>query len=477
VHRRLICCVLAIEIAEHDQRGLFDQIRVTEDLRRVIADAAAAVPAQDLIPIAREDGAVLAFVADVAACFASALAVREACLTQQRYRDMQPRIGIDLGPVEVLEDELGQAFLGGEGRRDAERLMRQGPPCQISVSRSFFELLARAAPDLAAQLKYQGLLTDTIGRPLGWYSLDPALERGPSPHGERDPDAQARPGKAASRSAQERRAPGNLRLSLHYALLPLLAVGAALVPLRELHAPAPAGLPADAIPTMEAVSAPLPRPATPIALKEDGLAPRTDAAPLPRLPAGTRKSAPRPPRSAPGASAQQALPAARVEPNAAAGAPATNVRTPAPAAAHAPGDLSSEASASVRLAVRPWGEVTVDGRRVGITPPLKVLQLRPGKHVIAISNGTLPAYRRELAVHPDLAPITLAHDFGCVAVRDLQCPEAIGTPVLASTRYRPKTTRDRTASPLLIFGRAGGQDPGGIAASTAPAGEDAVAAR
>jgi hypothetical protein len=49
--------------------------------------------------------------------------------------------------------------------------------------------------------------------------------------------------------------------------------------------------------------------------------------------------------------------------------------------------------------------------------------------------------------------------------------------VLASTRYRPKTTRDRTAIPLLIFGRAGGQDPGGIPASTAPTGEDAVAAR
>jgi hypothetical protein len=475
VHRRLICCVLAIEIAEHDQRGLFDQIRVTEDLRRVIADAAAAVPGQDLIPIAREDGAVLAFVADVAACFASALAVREACLTQQRYRDMQPRIGIDLGPVEVLEDELGQAFLGGEGRRDAERLMRQGPPCQISVSRSFFELLARAAPDLAAQLKYQGLLTDTIGRPLGWYSLDPALERGPSPHGERDLDAQAQPGAASRSTPATRRAPGKLRLSLHYALLPLLAFGAALVPLRELHAPAPAGLPAEAIPTMEAVSAPLSRPAIPVALKEDGLAPRTDAAPLPRMPAAMRKRAPRPPRTTPGASARQTSPAARVEPSAAAGAPATSARTPV--APRAPGDLSSEASASVRLAVRPWGEVTVDGRRVGITPPLKVLHLRPGKHVIAIGNGTLPPYRRELAVHADLAPITLAHDFGCVAVRDLQCPEAIGTPVLASTRYRPKTTGDRTATPFLIFGRAGGQAPGGVLAPTARAEKDAVAAR
>ena len=37
--------------------------------------------------------------------------------------------------------------------------------------------------------------------------------------------------------------------------------------------------------------------------------------------------------------------------------------------------------------VRPWGEVTVDGRKVGLTPPLKVLQLPPGQHVIAIRNA------------------------------------------------------------------------------------------
>ncbi|MDE2076686.1 MAG: serine/threonine protein kinase [Burkholderiales bacterium] len=52
----------------------------------------------------------------------------------------------------------------------------------------------------------------------------------------------------------------------------------------------------------------------------------------------------------------------------------------------------------VTLAVSPWGEVTVDGRHAGVTPPLTQLNLPPGKHVIAISNGDAPPYRKTVTV-------------------------------------------------------------------------------
>jgi serine/threonine-protein kinase len=45
----------------------------------------------------------------------------------------------------------------------------------------------------------------------------------------------------------------------------------------------------------------------------------------------------------------------------------------------------------VELAVAPWGEVLVDGRSRGVSPPLRMLDVAPGMHTIEIRNSTFPA--------------------------------------------------------------------------------------
>ena len=50
--------------------------------------------------------------------------------------------------------------------------------------------------------------------------------------------------------------------------------------------------------------------------------------------------------------------------------------------------------ARLTLAVTPWGEVYVDGKKRGITPPMAEIQLAPGKHAIEIRNTTFQPYRR-----------------------------------------------------------------------------------
>jgi serine/threonine-protein kinase len=52
------------------------------------------------------------------------------------------------------------------------------------------------------------------------------------------------------------------------------------------------------------------------------------------------------------------------------------------------------AAARVALAVTPWGEVYVDGKKRGVTPPMTELQLTPGKHAIEIRNTNFQPYRR-----------------------------------------------------------------------------------
>jgi serine/threonine-protein kinase len=101
------------------------------------------------------------------------------------------------------------------------------------------------------------------------------------------------------------------------------------------------------------------------------------------------------------------------------------VATPPPAAPQAaPAPSTSDAAIAatkpapppvkptgrIALAVTPWGEVYVDGRKRGIAPPLQEIRLAPGKHVVEIRNSTFPPYHETVEVGAD-AEIRVKHKF------------------------------------------------------------------
>jgi class 3 adenylate cyclase len=439
----LICCLLAVEIADYDAKPVFDQVRLTQDFHNLLFDTTEGATSHDLVSMVGEDGALLGFLADPEECFATALTIRQATLTQDRYRDLPLRIGINLGRAQIAEDEFGHPHVSGEGRQDADRLMHQGPPGQISVARQFVELLSRAAPELAELLEDRGLYSDNAGPPLYLYRVsapqDDVSER-PSdqprtptiPSGVIDAPTQSglEPSSVPAPPTTMRR--NWLRRSwLGYALLPLLA-GAAMVTLSsrfrveaptsrpppqlaaatpQITATAPVALPASVLPEEMTRSAVM----TPAALAND----------------------PRRPRPAASLRAKPTTEVAHVAPPIEERALASFNSAVASEELLVP-DRSYEAeqptevervqdprSATLLLAVKPWGEVYVDGRKVGVTPPLKSFDVPIGRHLITITNSSLPTYQREVTVEPD-TKITVAHDFTCVSTREKICREGFG---------------------------------------------------
>jgi len=65
----------------------------------------------------------------------------------------------------------------------------------------------------------------------------------------------------------------------------------------------------------------------------------------------------------------------------------------------------------VQLAVSPWGQVEVDGKPMGISPPLTRLTLSSGSHTITVRNTDFPAYTSTVTVDGE-SPVTLRHRFG-----------------------------------------------------------------
>jgi eukaryotic-like serine/threonine-protein kinase len=64
----------------------------------------------------------------------------------------------------------------------------------------------------------------------------------------------------------------------------------------------------------------------------------------------------------------------------------------------------------LQLAVTPWGQVEVDGRPMGTTPPLTRLTLPAGTHQIVVRNGDSPAFTTSITVSED-KPVMLRHRF------------------------------------------------------------------
>jgi serine/threonine-protein kinase len=65
----------------------------------------------------------------------------------------------------------------------------------------------------------------------------------------------------------------------------------------------------------------------------------------------------------------------------------------------------------VQLAISPWGQVEVDGKAMGTSPPLTRLTLNSGNHTITVRNTDFPAYTQTVTVDGE-SPVTLRHRFG-----------------------------------------------------------------
>jgi PEGA domain len=97
---------------------------------------------------------------------------------------------------------------------------------------------------------------------------------------------------------------------------------------------------------------------------------------------------------------------------------------------------SARTPAVVALAITPGGEVLVDGQVRGMTPPLKALELAPGRHTIVVRTGA----HAPLTTQVELGPgerYSLRHDF----------PPPAPPPVVATTPAPAKPITSPATAP------------------------------
>lgn len=62
------------------------------------------------------------------------------------------------------------------------------------------------------------------------------------------------------------------------------------------------------------------------------------------------------------------------------------------------------------FAISPWGEIYVDGKKQGVSPPLREIEVKPGTHKVEVRNTTFPPHVETVDVQPG-SRIKIRHKF------------------------------------------------------------------
>jgi class 3 adenylate cyclase len=370
-NRTFICSVVFLDIVEYTKKPVAEQIVFKERLNNLLTEALADVPVNDRIILDTGDGAALSFIGDPEDALLASLSLRDAlAIAQPLGPQMKLRIGINLGPVKLVKDINSHPNIIGDGINVAQRVMSFAAPGQILVSRSFHEVVSRMSDDYGLLFHYEGSRTDKHVREHEVYAVQPgvpinrrAARRRELSQSQGKPVLDRLAGSASFIADGLRHSP---RVSTALTVVAILAVAVGIRLQREPTAPvaAPAATP----------------PKVAIA--------RPSASTKP-APESVAKAAPSGDKTAGTASARQpAAATAKTKPPAGKGqAPADS---PKPSAAGGAGKLV--------LTVTPWGEIYVDGRHVGTTPPVYEVPLAAGSHRLEIRHPDFPAHARTVEI-------------------------------------------------------------------------------
>lgn len=149
-NRTLVCSVLFLDIVEYSKNDVNEQIRQKRMFNDVLFASMTRIRPEDRIVVDTGDGAAVAFGGDPE----DALFVALAFLDQ--LGSLPVRMGINLGPVHLVNDLNGHANVIGDGINVAQRVMSFANSGQLLVSRSFYEVVSRLSEDYASLFRDEG---------------------------------------------------------------------------------------------------------------------------------------------------------------------------------------------------------------------------------------------------------------------------------------------------------------------------------
>lgn len=381
-----IASVLFAEITGYDDYPVFEQIQYTTHMRQLLDRAVAQANRCDLLIIDREESVVVLFPGDPTDCFRLAQQLSEILSTDKTCFNLPLHVGVNLGPVTLSKNEFSVSQVSGAGVEDAARTARAGLLREVLISRSYYAVFARISKEYGS-LQYREFISDDFDESFAIYQIaSPTISPVTPPVS--NPPALDVLAPAAGRGLRWRYA----------AVSALVAVGTFGIYQGQRSDTQPTlpssitiatqldgGEKSDALSTQSAaIVAVEPIPAT--ANAQESVEPISESPAPAEIAAAVNFHHAIPSSASADPKAQRSQPVKRV-----AGAAVTK-------------------TATVRLAIKPWGEVYVDGKKVGVTPPLRKIKVSAGKRRITVRNADFSPYQATIDIQPQ-SLLQISHRF------------------------------------------------------------------
>jgi len=172
-NKTIICSVFFLDIVEYSKKSVSGQISLKERFNSFLSTAIEGVPINDRIILDTGDGAAISFLGDVEDALRAALSMRSSLIGEDGLVDppLLVRMGVNLGPVRLVKDINGQPNIVGDGINVAQRVMGFAEPGQILVSRSYYDAASRLSQEYAGMFHYVGSRTDKHVREHEVYAI------------------------------------------------------------------------------------------------------------------------------------------------------------------------------------------------------------------------------------------------------------------------------------------------------------------
>lgn len=401
-NRTFICSVVFIDLVGYSKKPVGEQIRLKASLTNNLSEAIKDIPVNDRIILDTGDGAALSFLGDPEDALFTTLSLREAMMREdqsatqvEQSGDDAVRMGINLGPVKLVKDINGHPNIIGDGINVAQRIMSFARPGQIVVSRSYYDVVSNLASEYAKLFTYEGSRTDKHVREHEIYVVghhEGALKKAKDSMKDRAATTTTNVKRALSATGPVGAATVTLTIPnfvqdkkkltmVAGALAGVVAVLGFLVATKKGDQQPPAATAqAPAAIVAAPATAPAPAPEAPRATPAGEKAEPAKPEPGKAEPAKAEPGKTEPAKAEPGKDAVHA----KAEP----GKPDAAKGLAVPAVP----------PATVIFAIHPWGEVYVNGKQSGVSPPMKSIKLPPGKYKVEIKNTTFAEHVEQIEV-------------------------------------------------------------------------------
>jgi len=180
-NRTWMATVLFLDIVGYSKISVNQELDIKVHFNELVSKELSSINTNDSIRIDTGDGVAICYLGDPESIYPIACRLRDVfiALENDEKFNYQVRLGLNLGPIKIVEGINGERNCVGVGINDAQRIMNFAAPNQLLVSKSYFEMVNSLSEEYSSQLRNAGTHSDKHDKKHEVYELAVELVRTP----------------------------------------------------------------------------------------------------------------------------------------------------------------------------------------------------------------------------------------------------------------------------------------------------------